>query len=223
MHYPTGPLFQWRQMQLWSLVPTLIPVLALSVACGDEDPTPARAEPTSPSAASVSDAGSEAAAEAALAAKDAAEQARVAAVAAQAAAEAAQAREGNRGREGTVYIPLRQALDRARQAADDIDAEVLETETQEVFSRFNAIFYLSTVRYIGRVYDDAQAGDRDTLGNHQVEALAFYRSIQPDVAKANPSADETKMAYLTADAIGITTASRDAALAAFNRVAVVIL
>ena len=102
--------------------------------------------PTAPPGASVFDAGSEAAAEAALAAKDAAEQARVAAVASQSVAEAAQAQEGNRGREGTVYIPLRQALDRAWQAADDIDAEALETATHEVLSRFNAIFYLSTVR-----------------------------------------------------------------------------
>ena len=144
-------------------------------------------------------------------------------MAAQSVAEAAQAQEGNRGREGTVYIPLRQALDRARQAGEDMDAEALETATHEVFFRFNAIFYRSTVRYIGRVYDDAQAGDRDTLGTHQVEALAFYRSIQPDVAKANPSADENKMAYPTGEPSAINVASRDGALAALNRVAVVLL
>ena len=131
----------------------------------------------------------------------------------------AQAREGNFGRQGTIDIPLRQAMDRARQAADDIDADALETATQEVFSRFNAIFYLSTVRYIGRVYDDAQAGDRDALGIHQVEALAFYQSIQPDVAKADPSADETIMAYITGEPSAITVASRDGALAALNGVA----
>ena len=116
----------------------------------------------------------------------------------------AQAREGNFGRQGTIDIPLRQAMDRARQAADDMDADALETATQEVFSRFNAIFYLSTVRYIGRVYDDAQAGDRNALGIHQVEALAFYQSIQPDVAKADPSADATIMAYLTGEPSAIT-------------------
>ncbi len=131
----------------------------------------------------------------------------------------AKAREGNLGSQGTIDIPLRQALDRARQAADDMDADALETATQEVFSRFNAIFYLSTVRYIGRVYDDAQAGDRDALGIHQVEALAFYQSIQPDVAKADPSADETIMACLTGEPSAITVASRDGALAALNGVA----
>ena len=131
----------------------------------------------------------------------------------------AQAREGNFGRDGTIDIPLRQAMDRARQAADDMDADALETATQEVFSRFNAIFYLSTVRYIGRMYDDAQSGDRDALGVHQVEALAFYQSIQPDVAKADASADETIVAYLTAEPSAITVASRDGALAALNGVA----
>ncbi|MYC30667.1 MAG: hypothetical protein F4X65_11365 [Chloroflexi bacterium] len=128
----------------------------------------------------------------------------------------ARSREGNFGREGTIDIPLRQAMDRARRAADDGNAAALETATNEVFSRFNAIFYLATVRYMGRVFDDAQAGNRDALGTHQVEALAFYQSIQPDVAKANASADETIMAYLTAEPSHVTAASRDRALAALN-------
>jgi len=131
----------------------------------------------------------------------------------------AQAREGNFGRAGTIDIPLREAMDRARQAADAGDAEALETAANEVYSRFNALFYLATVRYVGRVADDVAAGNRDALGTHQVEALAFYRSIQPDVAKADPSADETIVAYLTADGSQITMASRDAVLAALNGVA----
>ncbi|MDE2785120.1 MAG: hypothetical protein OXL37_00505 [Chloroflexota bacterium] len=131
----------------------------------------------------------------------------------------AQAREGNFGRQGTIDIPLRQAMDRARQTADDGNAAALETATNEVYSRFNAMFYPATVRYIGRVADDAAAGDRDALGTHQVEALAFYQSIQPDVAKADSSADETIMAYLTADGSEISNASRDRVLAALNGVA----
>ena len=131
----------------------------------------------------------------------------------------AQGREGNFGRQGAIDVPLRQAMDRARQAADDGDAAAVETATNEVFSRFNAIFYLSTVRYIGRVADDAQAGDHDALGTHQVEALSFYRSIQPDVAKADASADETVVAFLQAEPVDVTTVSRDAALAALNGVA----
>ena len=134
-------------------------------------------------------------------------------------AASAQSREGNFGREGKIDIPLRQAMDKARQAADDMDNAAYQAAAQEVYSRFNAIFYLSTVRYIGRVLDDAEAGDPDSLGTHQVEALAFYRSIQPDVAKANSDSDETIVAYLEADPDQITTASRDEVLAALNRAA----
>ena len=128
----------------------------------------------------------------------------------------AQGREGNFGRQGAIDIPLRQAMDRARQAADDGDTAAYEAAARDVYSRFNAIFYLSTVRYIGRVSDDAQAGNHDALGTHQVEALAFYRSIQPDVAKANPASDQTIVAYLEADPSQVTTASRNEALAALN-------
>ena len=128
----------------------------------------------------------------------------------------ARSREGNFGREGTFDIPLREAMDRARQAADDMDADALETATQEVYSRLNAIFYLATVRYIGVTQQDV--ADGKDHGTHQVEALAFYQSIQPEVAQADPSADETIMAYLTDEACEITAASRDAALAALNGV-----
>ena len=129
----------------------------------------------------------------------------------------AQAREGNFGRQGTIDVPLRQAMERARQAADGGDEAVFEAAARDVYSRFNAIFYLSTVRYIGRVMDDAEAGNHDALGTHQVEALAFYQSIQPEVAKADPAADKTIMAYLESAPVGITTASRDAALASPQR------
>ena len=131
----------------------------------------------------------------------------------------AQGREGNFGRQGAIDVPLRQAMDRARQAADDGDAAALETATREVYSRLNAVFYLSTVRYIGRVLDDAQAGDHDSLGTHQVEALGFYRSIQPDVAKADPTAGETIVAYLQAEPDQVTVQLRDQALAALNSAA----
>ena len=66
----------------------------------------------------------------------------------------ARAREANFGREGTLEIPLRQAMDRARQADDDGDADVMGKATRDVFSRFNAISYLATVRYIGVAYND---------------------------------------------------------------------
>ena len=133
----------------------------------------------------------------------------------------ARSRESNFGREGTIDIPLRQAFERVRQAAENGDSSACAAAAQEVYSRFNAIFYLATVRYIGVSLDDVQAG-KDP-GTHQVEALAFYQSIQPYVAKADAAADETIVAYLTADPDGVTTASRDQALAALNRTASALL
>ena len=133
----------------------------------------------------------------------------------------ARKREADFGREGTIDVPLREAMDRARQAADDQDWAAYDVAEREVFSRFNAIFYLATVKYIGVAYDDVQGGNDP--GTHQVEALSFYRSIQPDVGMANAASDETIVAYLTAEPSEITTASRDAALAALNRTASALL
>ena len=130
-------------------------------------------------------------------------------------------REANFGREGTIDVPLRQAMAEAQQAAADMDDAAYEVAAQKVYSRFNAIFYLGTVRYMGVAYDDVQDG-KDP-GTHQVEALSFYRSIQPDVAKANAASNETIVAYLEADPDDITAASRDAALAALNRTASALL
>ena len=129
----------------------------------------------------------------------------------------ARSREGNFGREGAIDIPLRQAFERVRQAADNGDSAACEAAAQEVYSRFNAIFYLATVRYIGVALNDVQEG-KDP-GTHQVEALAFYQSIQPEVAKADPTANDTIVAYLEANPDQLTPASRDQALAALNRVA----
>ena len=60
----------------------------------------------------------------------------------------ARSREANFGREGTLDMPLHQAMDRARPAADDEDPLELARATRDVHSRFNVIFYLATVRYI---------------------------------------------------------------------------
>ena len=57
------------------------------------------------------------------------------------------------------------------------------------------------------------------MKSHQVEALSFYRSIQPEVAKANAASNETIVAYLEADPDDITATSRNEALAALNRTA----
>ena len=59
-----------------------------------------------------------------------------------------------------------------------------------------------------------QDGDNNRAGVALVEGLSFYRSIQPGIAKANASSDETVAAYfptapedLTADLLnGVLTA-----------------
>ena len=126
-------------------------------------------------------------------------------------------REGNFGREGAIDTPLREAMAEAQQAAADMDDAAYEVAAQKVYSRFNAIFYLSTVRYMGVAYDDVEGGNDP--GTHQVEGLSFYQSIQPEVANASVASDETIVAYLTAEPGDITAASRDGALAALNRAA----
>ena len=66
------------------------------------------------------------------------------------------------------------------------------------YSRFDAIFYLSTVRYMNEALKHAHDGDNDGAGVAMVEGLSFYRSIQPDVANANASSDRTVPAYFQA-------------------------
>ena len=69
--------------------------------------------------------------------------------------------------------------------------------------------------------NDVQEGKAP--GTHQVEAMAFYQSIQPEVANANPAANDTIVAYLEADADQITPELRDGALSALNGTASALL
>ena len=131
-------------------------------------------------------------------------------------ADTARKREANFGREGTIDIPLREAMARAQQAAEAMDAAAYEAAANDVYSRYNAIFYLGTVRYMNEALKHAQAGNSDSSGTAAVEGLAFYISIQPDVAKASAAADEAMVAYFQLPAAELTADGRDAALAALN-------
>ena len=104
-------------------------------------------------------------------------------------------REGNFGREGAIDTPLREAMAEAQQAAADMDDAAYEVAAQKVYSRFNAIFYLSTVKYMNEAYKKADAGDTYGAGTAQVEGLSFYRSIQPEVAK--PTRHRTRRSWPT--------------------------
>ena len=138
-------------------------------------------------------------------------------------AAAALKREGNFGREGTIDTPLREAMAEAQQAANDMDDAAYAAAAQDVYSRFNAIFYLSTVKYMNEAYKKAEAGDAYGAGTAQVEGLSFYRSIQPEVAMANRASNEAIVAYFQMAPDDLTAGLRDGALAALNRTSVALL
>jgi hypothetical protein len=130
-------------------------------------------------------------------------------------------REENFGRAGSLDKPLREAMSRAQQAAEAKDQAAYNQAARDVYSRFNAIFYLSTVRYLGQALD--RAGTPAEGGVAQVEGLSYYQSIQPEVAKANGEADKALVTYFTADPASLTAQQRDAALAALNGTASMLL
>jgi hypothetical protein len=126
-------------------------------------------------------------------------------------------REGNFERQGSVDVPLREAMARAQKAAADKDPAAYEAAKRDIYSRYHAIFYLATARYINESARHAQDGNAANAGVAQIEGLSFYQSIQPTVAKADAAADETIVAYFKAPAGELTTAKRDEALAALNK------
>ena len=126
-------------------------------------------------------------------------------------------REGNFNRPGSIDVPLRQAMSRAQKAAADKDAAAYAAAEREVNSRFNAIFYLGTARYLNEALKSVQGDNPTNASAQQIEGLSFYQSIQPTLAQADPAADQTIVAYFTAQPESLTVQLRDDALAALNR------
>ena len=79
------------------------------------------------------------------------------------------------------------------------------------------------MRYHERAARSVAAGDGDIAATQLVEGLSFYRSLQPEVATAMPDVDRTVIAVLQHAATDLTTAQRDAAVAALNSAASVLL
>ena len=125
-------------------------------------------------------------------------------------------RERDFNRPGSLDAPLRQALSRAQRAAADKDSAAYQEAAQQVHSRLNAIFYVSTARYLNEAFKAAQEGNAESAGVSQAEGLSYYRFIQPMVASANPAADAAIVAYLSGAPSGLTATGRDEALAALN-------
>jgi hypothetical protein len=132
-------------------------------------------------------------------------------------------REGNFNRPGSVDVPLREAMRRAQQAAQNKDAAAYEEAERDVYSRYHAIFYLSTVRYLNEALKTVQAGNAASAAVQQMEGLSYYHSIQPTVAEADAEADRAIVAFYTAPPASLTMQLRDTTLAALNRAASALL
>jgi hypothetical protein len=135
----------------------------------------------------------------------------------------ARTRETNFNRVGTIDTPFRQALSRAQRAAASGDAESYGVAAREAHSRLSTIFYLGTVRYLNEPLNSVAAGDGDLAATQLVEGLSFYRSLQPEVATAMPDVDRTIVTFFNTPATDLTTAHRDAAVAALNSAASILL
>jgi hypothetical protein len=128
-------------------------------------------------------------------------------------------REMNFKREGTVDRPLREALQRAQQAAAAGNMPDFQAARRDVESRLNALFYLASARYLNEAMQSAQASNADAAAVQQMEGLSFYATIQPKVATADAGADQAVVDYYRADPATLTPARRDETLAALNRAA----
>ena len=109
--------------------------------------------------------------------------------------------------------------ERGRRAALNNDVAGFEQAKNAAFSRLNALFYLASARYLNTSLEKAQASDIDGALIQLAEGYAFYLSIQPQVAKADPEADKTIVRYYTSSPSALTAEKRDAALAALNKAA----
>jgi hypothetical protein len=135
----------------------------------------------------------------------------------------ARVREATLNRVGTIDTPFRQALSRAQRAAAGGDSESYGVAAREAHSRLSALFYLGTVGNMNEPLVTIGNGDADTAAAQLIEGLGYYRSLQPEVATAMPEVDRTIVAYFNTPATDITTAQRDAAVAALNSAASVLL
>jgi hypothetical protein len=108
-------------------------------------------------------------------------------------------------------------MSRAQRAAANRDVAAFRAAERDTYARFNAIFYLATLRYFNEPLSTVGQGDAQTAAAQQIEGLSFYRSIQPTVAMVDPDADATIVAFFNAPPSSLSAGMRDSALAALNR------
>jgi hypothetical protein len=135
----------------------------------------------------------------------------------------AQSMETRFKRSGSVDEPLRRGMSQLQKAAAEKNATACASAASEIYSRFHAIFYLGTAYNLNEAWKAAQAGNLENAKTAIADGFALYRSIQPQVAKADPEADKTIVAYYQSDPSRLSAALRDSALAALNRTASALL
>jgi hypothetical protein len=135
----------------------------------------------------------------------------------------AQSMEARLKRTGSVDEPLRRGMSQLQKAAADKNATACAAAASEIYSRFHAIFYLGTAYDLNEALKAAEAGNLENAKTAIADGFALYRSIQPQVAEADPEADKTIVAYYQSDPSRLSAALRDSALAALNRTASALL
>ncbi|MBI4498099.1 MAG: hypothetical protein HY689_09400 [Chloroflexi bacterium] len=133
------------------------------------------------------------------------------------------AREDNFNKKGSIDEPLRRAMAAGHKALLDKNTGAYQEALREMTSRFHALFYLASARYLNEALKRAQSGKLDNAGVQMAEGFSFYLSIQPQVAKADPEADKAIVDYYKSDPAKLTKEARDAALTALNRTASALL
>ena len=110
-------------------------------------------------------------------------------------------------------------MSQAQKAAADKNAAACAAAANEIYSRFQAIFYLGVAHYLNEALKAAQGRNLENAKVAIAEGFAFYQSIQPQVAKADLEADKAVVNYYKSDPSRLSIALRDSTLAALNRTA----
>ena len=96
-------------------------------------------------------------------------------------------RGGNFGTGSAVNDALLKATNEGLEASKSGDASALAAASDEILRQVTITYVQATIRYGSKMQADLEAGDDAKARIHQAEGWAFFRVIEPLVAKANAS------------------------------------
>ena len=96
-------------------------------------------------------------------------------------------RGGNFGTGSAVNDALLKATNEGLEASKSGDASALAAAADEILRQVTITYVQATIRYGSKMQADLEAGDDAKARIHQAEGWAFFRVIEPLVAKANAS------------------------------------